>query len=129
MHVTLDEVDSRDRKPGQRWELAPELGIDVFNINVAVLEPGERLSENHFHYHDDQQELVYVAGGRCRVEVADDGFVAETDDVVWFDAGPDGVHLVHNPFDEPVRLLAIGWPPAGRHPVTQVATREEVTRR
>lgn len=125
-HLRPEELTPREDKPGRRWELSPELGIDAFNLNVAVLNAGERLSENHFHYHDDQQELVYVAAGRCRVEVGDEGFVAEPDDVVRFDAGPDGVHLVHNPFDEPCRLVAIGWPPEGRHPVEQVATAEEL---
>lgn len=125
-HVRPSETESRDDKPGERFELADELAIDPFNLNVAILEPGERLSQNHFHYHEDQAELVYVASGRCRVEVEDDRFVAEPDDVVRFDAGRDGVHLVYNPFDERVRLLALGWPPEGRRPVKQVASLDEL---
>lgn len=125
-HVTPEETGRREDKPGRRWELSPELEIDAFNLNIAVLEPGERLSENHFHYHDDQQELVYVADGTCRVEVDEGGFDATTDDVVRFDAGRDGAHLIHNPFDESVRLVAMGWPPEGRHPVHKVATLDEL---
>lgn len=124
--IRLDESESRTDKPGQRWELSPELGIDPFNFNVAVLEPGERLSQNHFHYHENQAELVHVAAGRCLVEVADDRFVAEQGDTVRFDAGESGVHLVHNSSDESCRLVAIGWPPEGRHPVERVKTREEL---
>lgn len=124
--VHPDELDHNEEKPGRRWQLSPELGIDAFNLNVAVLDPGERLSQNHFHYHPNQDELVYVASGRCRVEVDDGGFVAEPDTVVRFDAGPDGVHLVHNPFEEPCRIVAVGWPPDGRHPVERVATLEEL---
>lgn len=125
-HVRPSETSSRDDKPGERFEVADELGIDAFNLNVATLEPGERLSQNHFHYHENQKELIYVATGRCRVEVAHDRFVAEPDDIVRFDAGPEGVHLVHNPFDESVRLLALGWPPEGRHPVEKVKTIDEL---
>lgn len=125
-HVRPGETSSRDDKPGERFELADELGIDPFNLNVATLEPGERLSQNHFHYHENQEELVYVASGRCRVEVDDDRFVAEPDDVVRFDAGREGAHLIHNPFDEPVRLLALGWPPEGRKPVRQVKSIDEL---
>lgn len=125
-HITPSEPDHREDKPGQRWELSSTLGVDAFNLNVAILEPGERLSQNQFHYHENQQELVYVASGRCRVEVQDGRFVADPDDVVRFDAGPNGVHLIHNPFEEPVRLVAIGWPPEGRHPVRQVATADEI---
>lgn len=125
-HVRPGETSSRDDKPGERFELADELGIDLFNLNVATLEPGERLSQNHFHYHENQEELVYVASGRCRVEVDDDRFVAEPDDVVRFDAGREGAHLIHNPFDETVRLLALGWPPEGRKPVKQVKSIDEL---
>lgn len=124
--VRSEENDSRSDKPGQRWELSPELGIDAFNLNVAVLESGERLSQNHFHYHENQEELIHVAAGRCRVEAADDRFVAEQGDTVRFDAGEAGVHLVHNPFDESCRVVAIGWPPEGRYPVEKVKTREEL---
>ena len=125
-HVALDDFERRRDKPGQRWELSPELGVDAFNFNVAVLEHGERLSQSHYHYHPNQSELIYVAAGRCRVEVDGDGFVVEQDDAVHFDSGPDGVHLVHNPFDDPVRLVAIGWPPEGRHPVETVVTTDEL---
>lgn len=124
--VRPEESEPRSDKPGRRWELSPELGIEPFNLNVAVLEPGERLSQSHFHYHHDQAELIHVAAGRCQVEVADDRFVAEQGDTVQFDAGEEGVHLVHNPFDEPCRIVAIGWPPEGRHPVETVKTREEL---
>jgi uncharacterized cupin superfamily protein len=121
-----DGTDPREDKPGRRWELSPALGIDAFNLNVAVLDPGERLSQNHYHYHENQAELVHVAAGRCRIEVADDRFVATAGGTVRFDAGPAGVHLVHNPFEEPCRVVAIGWPPGGRHPVEQVKTRAEL---
>lgn len=124
--LRLEEENPRSDKPGQRWELSPELGIDAFNLNVAILEPDERLSQNHFHYHENQEELIYVTAGRCQVETADDRFVAEQDDVVRFDAGEDGVHLVHNPFDNPCRIVAIGWPPEGRYPVEKVKTRDEL---
>lgn len=125
-HVRPTETSSRDDKPAERFELSDELGIDAFNLNVAHLDPGERLSQNHFHYHENQEELVYVASGRCRVEVDDDRFVAESGDVVRFDAGREGVHLIHNPFDESVRLLALGWPPEGRRPVEMVKSLDEL---
>lgn len=124
--IRLTESETREEKPGQRWELSPKLGIDEFNLNVAILEPGERLSQNHFHYHENQEELLHVAAGRCRVEVADDRFDTEPGDTVRFDAGEGGVHLVHNPFEESCRLVAIGWPPEGRYPVEKVKTRDEL---
>lgn len=125
-HVRLDDEEPVPDKPARRWVLSPTLGIDAFNFNVAVLDPGERLSRTHFHYHEAHEELFHIAAGRCRIEVEDGGFVAEPGDTVAFDSGPSGVHLAHNPFDEPCRLVAIGWPPDATHPVQQVATREEL---
>lgn len=124
--IRLTENEPRENKPGQRWELSPELGIDVFNLNIAILEPSERLSQNHFHYHENQEELIHVAAGRCCVEVANDCFDAEPGDTVKFDASDDGVHLIHNPFEESCRLVAIGWPPDGRYPIKEVKTHEEL---
>jgi len=122
----LTESATRGDKPGRRWELSPELGIEAFNLNVAILEPGDRLSQSHFHYHENQEELVHVTAGRCRVEVVDDRFVAEQGETVRFDADESGTHLVHNPFDERCRLVAIGWPPEGRYPVEQVRTYDKL---
>lgn len=118
--VSIGAVEPNPEKPGERLELSPGLGIDAFNLNVAVLSPGERLSQNHFHYHENQRELFYVVDGAVRVETKDGGFDLDTDEVVVFDAGEDGAHLVHNPFDAPSKLVAIGWPSEGRYPVQQL---------
>ena len=117
-HHSLDDVDTNPDKPGRRWELSPALGLDGYNFNVAVLGPGEPLSENGYHYHENQQEFVYVVDGRCQVEVDDGSVRLEPDDVVRFDAG--AVHLVHNPFETPAKLVAVGSPPDDRYPVHEV---------
>lgn len=119
-HASLDDLETNPEKPGRRWELSPQLGIDAFNFNVAVLEPGERLSQSHYHYHEDQEEFFYVATGRCRAEVADGSVDLGTDDVIVFESGEAGVHVLHNPYDEPCKIVAVGWPPEGRHPAHQV---------
>jgi uncharacterized cupin superfamily protein len=123
-----DDVDPRPDKPGTRWELSPELGVDAFNFNVAVVEPGGRLSRTHYHYHENQAELCYVARGRCRVEVHDGGHDLGAGDAVSFEAGEAGVHVVHNPYDEPCEIVAVGWPPEGRHPVELVRETDDLLR-
>ena len=117
-HRPLSAFETNSEKPGHRWELSPQLGIKAYNFNVAVIESGERLSQNAYHYHEHQMEFFYVVAGRCRVEVANDSFDCETDDVVLFDEGT--VHLLHNPFDDPCKVVAIGHPPEGRYPVEKV---------
>jgi len=105
----LDESETRDDKPGRRWELSPKLDIDAFNLNVAILEPGERLSQNHFHYHENQEELIHVTAGRCRVEVVDDRFVAEQ----GIRSSSTPASLAHTSSTTRSTRRAGSWPSAG----------------
>lgn len=123
-HHAIDDFETNPEKPGRRWELSPQLGIDDYNFNVAVLERGEPLSQNGYHYHENQQEFFYVVDGRCQVEVENGAFRLREDEIVRFDEGV--VHLLHNPFDEPAKLVAIGNPPEGRYPVQQVEPAAEL---
>lgn len=125
---SCDELDPRADRPGTRWELSPELGIEAFNFNVAVVDPGGRLSKNHYHYHENQAELVYVVRGRCRVEVHDGGHELGPGDAMTFEAGEAGVHVLHNPNDEPCEVVAVGWPADGRYPVEMVRGTDELLR-
>ena len=128
--VSLADVAQNPEKPGQRFELSPELGIETFNLNVAILEPGERLSQNHFHYHENQQELFLVSQGACRVETTEGGFEMGVDEAVVFEKGKGGAHVLYNHTENPCKLVAIGWPPEGRYPVHQIEeTNERLTRR
>lgn len=123
--VSLSETAQNPEKPGKRWELSQELGIEAFNFNVAILDPGERLSQNHFHYHENQRELFYLIEGTCRVETGEKGFELGVDEAVVFEEGEAGAHLIYNPSEESCKLLAVGWPPEGRYPVHQVEAIDE----
>lgn len=125
-HHRLEEFETNPEKPGRRWELSPQLGIQAYNFNVAVLEPGAALSESGYHCHEDQREFFYLVDGRCQVEVEDGAFRLREDEVAHFDAGV--VHLLHNPFDEPAKVVAVGSPPDGRYPVHQVESAEAFLR-
>lgn len=124
IHRSLTDLETNPEKPGKRWEVSPQLGIEEYNFNVAVLEPDERLSQNAYHYHPNQTEFFYIVEGRCRAEVADGSFDLDADDVVRFEKGAP--HLLHNPFEEVCKLIAIGSPPEGRYPVEQVQGYEEL---
>lgn len=122
--TTVDECARNAEKPGERWELSPVLGIEAFNYNVAVVSEGERLSQNAYHYHENQTEFFHVVDGRCRVETNSESFDLHTDEVVYFDAGAP--HLLHNPFEDRCKVIAIGSPPDGRYPVHQVQSYEDL---
>jgi uncharacterized cupin superfamily protein len=127
--VSLTELETNPDKPGNRWEASPALDIDAFNFNVAVLDVGDRLSQNQFHYHENQRELFYVVDGACRAETTDETVTLGEDDLIVFDSGEEGAHVIHNPFEEPCKLVGIGWPQDGRFPVHQLATVDEVVKR
>lgn len=122
--AALSDLETNPEKPGRRWEVSPELGMTDYNYNVAELDPGTRLSQNAYHYHEDQREFYHVLAGRCRVEVDEGAFVMGPDEFCRFDAGAP--HLLHNPYDEVCRIVAVGAPPEGRHPCHQVQSYEEL---
>lgn len=109
-------------KPGTRWELADALGLSEYNYNVAVLGAGERLSENAYHYHEDQSELFHMVERRCRVGTECDSFDLGADEITHFE--PGATHLLHNAFDAACRLVVVGAPADGRYPVEQVQSHD-----
>ncbi|MFB6149999.1 MAG: cupin domain-containing protein [Halobacteriales archaeon] len=125
-HHRLAELETNPEKPTQRWEISPQLELSGYNFNVAIIEPGERLSQNAYHYHENQEEFFYIIEGRCRAEVADGAFDLESDEVAVFRQGVP--HLLHNPFETPCKLVAVGSPPDGRYPVEQVQSYEALLR-
>ncbi|MFB6122336.1 MAG: cupin domain-containing protein [Haloferacaceae archaeon] len=122
--ASLDDVAPNPEKPSDRWEISKALGTTAYNYNVAVVDPGERLSRTAYHAHPNQREFFHVVDGRCRVEAPDGSFDVATDDVLLFEAGVP--HMLYNPYDAPCKLVAVGAPPDGHHPVEQVQSFDEV---
>jgi len=120
--LALEDVDPEPGRPSRRWPISSELGLEDYNLNVARLDPGARLSTNAYHYHEDQEEFYYVLEGSVRVETEDGGFDLGPDEMAVFRPGVN--HLLHNRSDAPVKLIAIGSPPEGRYPVHSVQSHE-----
>ena len=117
-HVALADLEPNPTKPAKRWEVSAQVGIEGYNLNVAVLEPGEPMAQSGLHYHSAQEEVFYIVEGRCRVELTDGAFDLDTDELVRFHPGT--AQLLHNPFDEACKLIAIGYPPQGHETVHAV---------
>lgn len=124
VHHDVADLSTNPEKPGDRWELSPAFGVDAYNFNVADVPPGSRLSRNEYHRHPNQREFFYVVAGRLRVEAPDDSFDLGVHEAVRFDAGV--AHLLHNPFDEVARVVAVGDPPEGRRPVERIEGGDEL---
>jgi uncharacterized cupin superfamily protein len=122
--ANLTDLETNEQKPGRRYEVSPQLDLEAYNYNVATLDAGTRLSQNAYHYHENQTEFFHVLDGRCRAEVEEGAFVLGTDDLVAFEPGV--AHLLHNPYEQPCRVIAIGSPPEGRYPVEQVQSYDDL---
>jgi mannose-6-phosphate isomerase-like protein (cupin superfamily) len=122
--TALTELTPTPEKPAERFEITAALGLSGYNFNVAVLDAGERLPQSGLHYHDAQEEFFYVVDGRCRVELADESVDLDRDEMIVI--RPGTAQMIHNPFGEQCKLIAIGYPPEGHATAEIVKPAEEV---
>jgi uncharacterized cupin superfamily protein len=89
-----------------RKRLGNAVGLDQFGVNLTTLEPGAATALRHWHEKED--ELVYILEGEA-VLVDDDGeTVLGPGDAAGFKANtPNGHHIV-NKSQRDVLLLEIG---------------------
>jgi uncharacterized cupin superfamily protein len=94
-------VEGRSRK-----RLGNAVGLDQFGVNLTTLKPGAATALRHWHEKED--ELVYILEGEA-VLVEDDGeTVLKAGDAAGFKANtPNGHHIV-NKSQRDVVLLEIG---------------------
>jgi quercetin dioxygenase-like cupin family protein len=78
--------------PGFR-KIRPALGITAFGANAIVIPPG---GVGRPHYHDEQDELYFVHGGRARFDLPGESR----------ELGPGG--LVHVEATTPRRVTSVG---------------------
>lgn len=122
--AALRELTPNPAKPAARFEITEALGLSGYNFNVAVLDAGERLPQSGLHYHDAQEEFFFVVAGRCRVELADEQIDLAQDEMIVI--RPGTAQMIHNPFDEQCKLIAIGYPPEGHATAEMVKSADEV---
>jgi len=92
------EVMGRERK-----RLGNAIGLDQFGVNLSRLKPGAASSQRHWHQHED--EFVYVLEGEL-VLVEDDGeTVLKPGDAAGWKAGvPNGHRLINRASRDAVYL-------------------------
>ncbi|HEY2528684.1 MAG TPA: cupin domain-containing protein [Xanthobacteraceae bacterium] len=90
----------------ERKRLGNAVGLDQFGVNLTTLKPGSASALRHWHENED--ELIYVLEGEV-VLIEDDGeTVLKRGDAAGFKAGnPNGHHLV-NRLSHDVVFLEIG---------------------
>jgi len=96
-------------RPSDRRSISEAAGLENLGLHEFQVAPGEMIPLA-MHYHDEQEEVLYVVAGSVSVETPDDEFTVPAGDA--FVAEPESPHnaFVPEDADETARVLAIGAP-------------------
>ena len=120
-----DQVDDEDRMR-VRWFGHP---FEADQLGASLIEYLPQAPGGSMHMHYGVEEMFFILSGTLSVRTPAGEEELSPGDVVYFPEGPDGLHDISNPTDEPVRLLAISskrFPDVVAYPeqgYTWVATR------
>ena len=94
-------VEGRSRK-----RLARAAGLEHFGVNICTLKPGAASSQRHWH--EEEDELVYVLQGEVVLREDNGETVLKPGDAVAWKAGvPDG-HCLINRSDRDAVFIEVG---------------------
>ena len=91
--------------PREKRVLGDVFGLSRIGVNLTVLHPGAESSMRHWH--DLEDELVYVLEGPVVLRTDDGEQTLEAGMVVGFKAGDPDAHQFVNRSDQPARYLEI----------------------
>ncbi|GAA4934297.1 cupin domain-containing protein [Streptomyces coeruleoprunus] len=100
--VDLSETQPNRKRGGDlRTMLTPvTVGSTSGFMGLAILQPGERISE---HYHPYSEEFVYVVEGRMEVDLDDETFALRPDQALMIPINMR--HRFRNVGDEEARMV------------------------
>ena len=84
-------------------------GLTQYGAYVRILEPGSRSSDRHWHEKED--EFIYVLSGEATVVENDGAHVLMPGDAACWPAGSPNAHYVVNRSDSPCSYLIVGTRP------------------
>jgi uncharacterized cupin superfamily protein len=84
-------------------------GLRQFGAYLETLQPGSRSSERHWHEQED--EFLYLVSGRATVIEDDGAHVLEPGDAACWPAGTPNAHCVVNRSNTPCTYLIVGTRP------------------
>ncbi len=85
--------------------LSDAVGMQRIGIHLVRLPPGRESTE--LHYHDSDEEFLYILSGRGIAEIGDERFEVGPGDFMGFEA-QSKPHAMNNPFDEDLVYLMGG---------------------
>ena len=81
--------------------LGTRVGMQRIGVHVVRLQPGRESTQ--FHFHDADEEFLYVLEGRGIAEIGDESFEVGPGDFMGF-ATPSPAHTLSNPLRSRPRL-------------------------
>lgn len=83
--------------------VSPELGFDIYNVHMFMLEIAPGGEGGSYHRHGDA--IKQYLSGRAVEIIGDERYEVEAGDFIHIPANV--WHGTQNPYDEPVRILAV----------------------
>ncbi len=102
---TLTQHQFNDNAIRYSRALATTTGMTRIGIHIVRIESGHD-STTH-HYHDADEEFIYILSGRGQARIGDEQFEVEAGDFMGFPA-PSEAHSLHNPYAEDLVYLMGG---------------------
>ena len=72
-------------------------------FDVRMLDPGK--FSYPYHYHRNAEEMFVILSGKAMLRTPEGFFELEPEDIVYFEAGPQGAHQLYNHMSEICRYL------------------------
>jgi uncharacterized cupin superfamily protein len=85
--------------------LGERVGLQRIGVHIVRLEPGRESTQ--FHFHDSDEEFLYILQGRGIAEIGDERHEVGPGDFMGFTA-PSQPHTLLNTFDEDLVYLMAG---------------------
>ncbi|WP_152039585.1 cupin domain-containing protein [Salinigranum salinum] len=107
--VDPEDLDPVPDRPCDLRRVSEAADLSQMAVNRFSADPGEQLPLA-YHYHDEQEELFFVAAGTLAVETPDETYTVE--EGCFFAVDPGSPQRAYNPADADgsVTAVAIGVP-------------------
>lgn len=96
-------------------QLGKRVGITQFGVNHLTLEPGA--SSSRRHWHEEEDEFVYVLAGAVTLIDETGAHELRPGDYAGFPAGAPNAHHLTNRTDAPAELIVVGTRKVGEERV------------
>ncbi len=85
--------------------LSEHVGMQRIGVHLVRLAPGRESTQ--YHYHDADEEFLYILEGRGIAEIGTESYEVGAGDFMGF-AAPSEPHTLRNPFDKDLVYLMAG---------------------